>query len=88
MPEPQLQQLTADEATEILTKYVHRNLGVAASVGMPSYREDYQVWETWVSGVEGYVKAYIVRLGATNGEWVCRHITVMDSAPAPRRGEA
>ncbi|MDB5101987.1 MAG: hypothetical protein JWM80_6408 [Cyanobacteria bacterium RYN_339] len=87
MPEPQQQQLTAAEASEILTTYVRRNLGAAAAVGMPSYREDYQVWETWVSGVEGYVKAYIVRLGASHGEWVCRHITVMDSAPGPRRGE-
>jgi hypothetical protein len=86
MSDSHLQQLSAEEAAEILTKYVRRNLGAAAAVGVPSFREDYQVWETWVSGVEGYVKAYIVRLGQANGEWVCRHITVMDSAPEPRRG--
>jgi len=85
MPEPQLQQLSTDQAGEILTAYVRRNLGADATVGVPSFRDDYNVWETWVSGVEGYVKAYIVRLGPSHGEWVCRHITVMDNAPAPRR---
>jgi hypothetical protein len=85
MPEPQIQELSAEQATEILTGYVHRNFGASAAVGMANFRDDYQVWETWVSGVEGYVKAYIVRLGPANGEWVCRHITVMDGAPAPRR---
>jgi hypothetical protein len=45
------------------------------------------VWEAWVSGVEGYVKAYIVRLApGSNNEWICRHITVMDTPPM-RRGE-
>lgn len=88
MPEPALQKLSAEEATEILATYARRNLGPTAVVNAPSYREDYQVWETWVSGVEGYVKAYIVRLGPANGEWVCRHITVMDAAPTPRRSES
>ena len=81
MSDPSLQKLSPEEAKEVLAAYVRRNLGEAAEVGGVVYREDYQVWEAWVSGVEGYVKAYIVRLAPSNGEWVCRHITVMDAAP-------
>ena len=87
MLENSLQLLSVEQAAEILTAYARRNLGTAAVVSAPTYREDFQVWETWVSGVDGYVKAYIVRLAPSNGEWICRHITVMDAAPAPRLGE-
>lgn len=86
MAEQPVQKLSPDEAKQILSSYVHRNLGTQAEVGGVIYREDYQVWEAWVSGVEGYVKAYIVRLAPSNGEWICRHITVMDPAP-PMRGD-
>jgi hypothetical protein len=88
MSENPLQQLSPEQAAEILSNYARRNLGAAAVVTTPSYRDDFGVWEAWVSGIEGYVKAYIVRLAPSNGEWICRHITVMDAAPAPRRGEA
>lgn len=72
------QDLTQDQAVEVLTSYVHRNLGQEAQVSGVTFREDYQVWECWVAGVEGYVKAYIVRLAPSKGDWICRHITVMD----------
>lgn len=85
MSEPSLRTLSADEAHEILTQYAATNLGAAARVALPNFRDDFNVWESWVSGVDGYVKAYIVRLGPTNGQWVCRHITVMDAAPGPRK---
>lgn len=81
MSEQSLQQLSPEEAQSVLASYARRTLGEAAEVGGVIYREDYQVWEAWVSGVEGYVKAYIVRLAPSNGEWICRHITVMDAAP-------
>jgi hypothetical protein len=84
MAEESVKKLSPEEAQQILANYVSRNLGADARVNGVTYREDYQVWETWVSGVEGYVKAYIVRLAPSGGEWVCRHITVMDKAPAPR----
>lgn len=87
MPDTPLEQLSTEEAAEILTRYAHRNLGVDAIVGTPTYREDFKVWEAWVSGTEAYVKAYIVRMGASQGDWVCRHITVMDAVPTARRAE-
>jgi hypothetical protein len=87
MSENPLKKLNAEQAAEILTQYAHSNLGLGAAVSTPNYREDFAVWEAWVSGVEGYVKAYIVRLAPSNGEWVCRHITVMDAAPTARRSE-
>jgi hypothetical protein len=87
MTDQPLKDLSPDQAHDILKGYAQRNFGAGVEVSTVSFREDYRVWEAWVSGVEGYVKAYIVRLGASNGEWVCRHITVMDSAPGPRRGE-
>ena len=87
MAEKSLEGLSAEQASEILQDYARRNLGTLATIGTPAFRSDYNVWEAWVSGVEGYVKAYIVRLGASHGEWVCRHITVMDPAPVIRRPE-
>lgn len=78
MSDSALKQLAPEEATEILSQYARRTIGSQAAVTGVTYREDYNVWECWVSNVEGYVKAYIVRLAASNGEWVCRHITVMD----------
>jgi len=88
MSESSLQDLSPDKALEVLTGYVRRNLGSEAEVKNCTYREDYKVWESWVQGVEGYVKAYIVRLGATQGEWVCKHITVMDTPPIRGREQA
>lgn len=85
MSENPLQHLSPEQALEILTGYVKRNLGAEAVVSGVTYREDYSVWECWVAGVEGYVKAYIVRLGAKNGEWLCRHITIMDEPKLARR---
>lgn len=85
MADQPIQRLDPEEAKDILATYVRRNLGEQAQVSGVVFREDFQVWEAWVSGVEGYVKAYIVRLAPSNGEWICRHITVMDSAPEPRR---
>ena len=85
MPENPLQQLSPEDALDVLTGYVKRNLGPQAVVSGVTYRDDYQVWECWVAGVEGYVKAYIVRLGASHGEWVCRHITIMDDPKLARR---
>ena len=85
MPENPLQQLTPEAALDVLEGYVARNLGAQARVSGVTYREDHNVWEAWVSGVEGYVKAYIVRLGPAQGEWVCRHITVMDAPKLGRR---
>lgn len=84
MADQPIQSLDPEEAKDILTNYVKRNLGQQALVGGVVFREDFQVWEAWVQGVEGYVKAYIVRLAPSNGEWICRHITVMDAAPEPR----
>lgn len=85
MADQPIQSLDPEEAQDILTQYVQRNMGDKAQVSGVVFREDFQVWEAWVSGVEGYVKAYIVRLAPSNGEWICRHITVMDAAPAPQR---
>lgn len=87
MTDQPLKELSPDQAHDILRGYAQRNFGVEAQVSTVSFREDYRVWEAWVSGVEGYVKAYIVRLApGTNNEWICRHITVMDSPPM-RRGD-
>ncbi len=85
MSENPLQQLRPEDALDILAGYVKRNLGPQAVVSGVTYRDDYKVWECWVAGVEGYVKAYIVRLGESNGEWVCRHITIMDEPKLSRR---
>lgn len=88
MADDSVQKLSAEEAQEILSRYVSQHLGFAAAINGVTYREDFQVWEAWVSGVDGYVKAYIVRAApATNGEWICRHITVMDKAPSSREHE-
>ena len=85
MSDQPLKELSPDQAHEILVGYAQRNFGVGAQVSTVSFREDYHVWEAWVSGVEGYVKAYIVRLApGSNNEWVCRHITVMDAPPSRR----
>lgn len=85
MADDSVRKLSAEQAQEILARYVSQNLGLAAAINGVTYREDFQVWEAWVSGVDGYVKAYIVRAAPANdGEWICRHITVMDRAPSPR----
>lgn len=85
MAENPLQQLSPEAALDVLAAYVKRNLGPQAMVSGVTYRDDYQVWECWVSGVDGYVKAYIVRLAESNGEWVCRHITIMEEPKLARR---
>jgi hypothetical protein len=85
MSDQPLKELSPDQAQDILIGYAQRNFGNGAQVSSVSFRDDYNVWECWVSGVEGYVKAYIVRLApGTNNEWVCRHITVMDNPPMKR----
>jgi hypothetical protein len=81
VPDHPSQPITAEAARELLAAYVHRQLGQAASVGIPVWREDHQVWEAWVSGLPQHVKAFIVRLGTDHGAPVCRHITVMDRDP-------
>jgi hypothetical protein len=82
MSDQPLKELSSEQAQEILVGYAQRNFGATAQVSSVSFREDYRVWECWVSGVEGYVKAYIVRLApGSNDDWVCRHITVMDTPP-------
>jgi hypothetical protein len=87
MTDQPLKDLSPDQAHDILKGYAQRNFGAGVEVSTVSFREDYRVWEAWVSGVEGYVKAYIVRLApGSNNEWICRHITVMDTPPM-RRGE-
>ena len=87
MTDRPLQELTADKALDILKCYAQRNFGAAAQVTSATFRDDYGVWEAWVAGVEGYVKAYIVRLApGTNDDWICRHITVLDTPPM-RKGE-
>ncbi|MEB3223203.1 MAG: hypothetical protein VKS61_14095 [Candidatus Sericytochromatia bacterium] len=73
--------MTPEEAHELLTAYVHAQLGPQASVGAPMWREDHEVWEAWVGGLPQHVKAFIVRLGTDHGAPVCRHITVMDRDP-------
>ena len=83
MPDPALKQLSVEEATSVLLGYVRRAIGADAAISGVTYRDDYHVWECWVGNAQGYVKAYIVRLAASNGEWVCRHITVMEE---PRLG--
>ena len=82
MSDQPLKELSSEQAQEILVGYAQRNFGAGAQVTSVSFRDDYKVWECWVSGVEGYVKAYIVRLApGSNNDWVCRHITVMDTPP-------
>ena len=81
MTDQPLQKLSPEEAQAILHGYVQRNFGADAQVTSVSYRDDYRVWECWVAGVPGYVKAYIVRLAPSDQEWICRHITVMDQPP-------
>jgi hypothetical protein len=85
MSDKAIEKLSPEAALDILESYVKRNLGLHAVVSGVSFREDHNVWECWVSGVEGYVKAYIVRLAPSNGDWLCRHITVMD---APKLGRS
>lgn len=81
MSDAALTRLTEVEARRILTDYAQRALGATAAVASATYREDYGVWEAWVSGPAHYVKAYIVRLGPEGDGWVCRHITVSETPP-------
>lgn len=81
MPDASMTRLTEPEARRILSEYARRNLGTGVDVASASYREDYGVWEAWVSGAPQYVKAYIVRLGPDGDGWVCRHITVSEAPP-------
>lgn len=85
MSETPLQRLAPEEALQVLSEYAARNFGPQAQVASVTFREDFQVWEGWVSGVEGYVKAYIVRLAPSNEGWICRHVTVMDKPIARPR---